>query len=79
MMMYHPIKIVHKKVRSSADIVETVIIDQRSPHSAPELEYSKPVFLHDTFAHDVVSPYQDWLQKVQKLKRYRSDEHSLEL
>ena len=29
-----------------------------SPHFDPELEESKPIFLHDTLAHDVASPYQ---------------------
>ena len=43
-----------------------------------ELEDSKPIFLHDTLAHDVASPYQVWLQKVQQLKRYHPDEQSLE-
>ena len=73
-----------------------------SPHCDPELEDSKPVFLPETLAHDAVSPYQVWLQKVsqlvswcfkpsqpqritsellqkvQKLRRYHPDEHSLE-
>ena len=51
-------------------MVETVIFDQMSPHCDPELEDCKPIFLHDTLAHDVASPYQVWLQKVQQLKRY---------
>ena len=74
MMMYHPIKFGCKKISSLADKVETVIFDQISP----ELEESKPIFLHDTLAHDLASPYQIWLQKVQQLRRYHSDEHSLE-
>ena len=80
MMMYHPIKFGFKKISSSADVVETVILDQMSPHCDPELEDSKPIFLHDTLASDVASPYQVWLhlQKVQQLRRYHSDEHSLE-
>ena len=57
-------------------MVETVILDQMSPHCDPEFEDRKPVFLH-ILAHDVVSPYQVWLQKVQQQWRY-SDEHSLE-
>ena len=76
--MYHPIKFGCKKISSSADMVEIVISDQMSPHCDPELEDSKPIFLHDTLAHDVASPYQVWLQKVQYLKIYRPDEHSLE-
>ena len=32
-------------------------------HYDPELEDSKPIFLHDTLVHDVTSPYQVWLQK----------------
>ena len=64
MMMYHPIKFVCKMISSSADIIETVIFDYISPHCDPELEDSKPIFLHDTLAHDVASPYQVWLQEV---------------
>ena len=51
---------------------------QMSPHCDPELEDSKPVFLHDTLTHDVASSYQVWLQKVQQLRRYRPGEHSPE-
>ena len=76
--MYHQIKFGYKKISISAGRVETVISDQMSPHCDPELEDSKPIFLHDTLAHDVASPYQVWLQKVQQLRRYHSDEHSLE-
>ena len=75
--MYHPIKFGCKKISSSADMVEKVIFDQISPHCDPELEDSKSVFLHDTLAHDVASPYQVWVQKVQHLRRYHPDEHSL--
>ena len=71
-------KIGCKKISSSADMVETVIFDQMSPHCDPELEDSKPIFLHDTLAHDIASPNQVWFQKVQQLRRYRPDEHSLE-
>ena len=78
MMMYHPIKFGYKKISSSADMVETVIFDQMSPHCDPELEDRKPIFLHDILAHDVASPYQVRLQKVQQHRRYHSDEHSLE-
>ena len=59
-------------------MVQTVIFDQMSPHCDPELEDSKPIFLHDTLAQDVASPHQVWSQKVQQLSRYHSDEHSLE-
>ena len=78
MTMYHPIKFGCKKIRSSADMVETVISDQMSPHCDPELEDSKTIFLHDILAHDVASSYQVWSQTVQQLRRYHSDEHSLE-
>ena len=74
MMMYHPIKFGCKKISSLADKVETVIFDQISP----ELEESKPIFLQDTLVHDVASPDQVWLQKLQQVKRYYPDEHSLE-
>ena len=56
MMMYHPITFGYKKI-STADMVETVISDQMSPQCDPELEDSKPIFLHDALAHDVASPY----------------------
>ena len=59
-------------------MVGTVISDQMNPHCDPEPEDNKPVFWHDTLAHDVASPYQVWLQKVQQLRRYHPDEHSLE-
>ena len=78
MMIYHPIKFGYRKISSSVDMVETVIIDQMSPHSDPELEDSKPIFLHDTLDHNVALPCQVWLQKIQKLRRYRLDERSLE-
>ena len=51
-MMYHPIKFGCKKISSSA-----VISDQMNPHGDPEHEDSKPIFMHDTLAHDVASPY----------------------
>ena len=69
---------VAKKIRSSVDMTETVILDYKSSHYDPELEDSKPVFLHGTLAPDDASPYQIWLQKVQQLRRYRPAEHSLE-
>ena len=59
-------------------MAETVIFDQMSPHCHPKLDDSKPIFFHDTLAHDVASPRQVWLQKVQQLRRYCQDEHSLE-
>ena len=78
MMMYQPIKFGCKKINGSADMVEIDLADQMSPHCDPELKESKAIILHDTLAHDVVSPYQVWLQKVQQLLRYHPDEHSLE-
>ena len=59
-------------------MVETVIFDKMSRHCDPEFEHSKPIFLHDILAHDVASPYQVWVHKVQQQRRYHSDEHSLE-
>ena len=46
-----PSKFGCKMVSSSADIVETVIFDQMSPHCDHELEDRKPIFLHDILAH----------------------------
>ena len=68
--MYHPIKCGCKKISSSVDMVETVILNCMSPHCDPQLEDSKPIFLHDTSAPDVALPYKLWLQKVQQLRRY---------
>ena len=78
MMRHNPITSSCKKFSSSTDLVETLILDYISPDYDPELEDSKPIFLHDTLAHDDASPYQVWLQKVQQLRGYRADEHSLE-
>ena len=50
-----------KKISSSAEMVEKVIFDQMSPDCDTEPEDNKPIFLHDTLAHDVASPYQVWL------------------
>ena len=77
MMMYHPVKSGCKKISSSADIVQPVIFDHMSPHCDPELENSTPIFLHDTLAHDIASPYQVWLQTIQQLRSCRPDEQSL--
>ena len=74
----HPIKFGCKRIGSPADMVETVIFDQMSPHCDPELEDNQPICFHDTLTHDVASPYHVWLQKVKQLRRYRPDEHSLE-
>ena len=76
-MMYHPLKIGCEKISSSVDMVETVISDYMSPQCDLDLEDSKPVFLHDTLAHDYASPYQVWLQKVQQVRKCHPDEHSL--
>ena len=77
MMTYNPIKFACKEISSSVDMVETVILDYTSPHYGPELENSKPIFLHDTLAYNDALPHQVWLQKVLQLKRYRPDKHSL--
>ena len=75
--MYHLIKSGCKKISSAADMVETVLSDQMSPHCDPELKDSKPIFLHDALAHDAPSPYQVWFQKIQQLRKYCPDERSL--
>ena len=54
--MYHLITCGCKKISSSADVVEIVISDYVNPHCNPELEDSKPIFLHDTLAHDDTLP-----------------------
>ena len=50
--MYHPIKCGCKKISSSVDMVETVILNCMSPHYDPELQDSKPIFLYDSLTHD---------------------------
>ena len=55
--MHHPIQIGCKKISSSVDVVKAVISDYMSPQCDLDLEDSKPVFLHDTLAHDSISPY----------------------
>ena len=42
---YHLIKFGCQKISSLADMVETVIFDQISPHCDPELEDNKPIYL----------------------------------
>ena len=79
MMVYHPIKFGCKKISNSADMLETVILDYMNPHCDIDHADTKPMFLHDTLAHDDASPYQVWSQKVQQLRRYRPHKHSLEL
>ena len=61
--MYHPIKVGCKKISSSVDMVETVTFDYMSPHYDLDLEDNKPIFLHDTLAHDDAPPYQGWFKK----------------
>ena len=72
------IKFGSRKINSSVDVVGTVIPDYTSPQPDPEHEDSKPIFLHDTLAHDVASPYQVCLQQVQRLGTYHPNEHTLE-
>ena len=57
MMKYHPIKIGCKKISSSVVMIETVILDYMSPHCDLELKDRKPIFLHDTLAHDDALSY----------------------
>ena len=54
-------------------MAETVVFD----YDPCELDDSKPIFLHDTLAHDDASQYQIWLQKIQQLKRYGPDKNSM--
>ena len=58
-------------------MVETVIFDYMSPHCDLEFENRKPIFLHDTLTDDEASPYQVWLQKIQRFRIYCPDEQSL--
>ena len=76
--MHNPIKYGWKKIISSVDVVKTVISDYISPHCDPELEDSKPIFLHDTLAHNDASPNQVWLQNIQQLRRYHQDQNLLQ-
>ena len=74
-MMYNPIKFGCKKISRSVNVLETVIFDYMSPHCDPELEDRG---YKSTLAQDDASPYQVWLQKIQQLRRYCSNEHSPE-
>ena len=68
MMMHNPIKYGWKKIISSVDVVKTVISDYISPHCDPELEDSKPIFLHDTvtlkIANNFFFPMTLWLMML---------------
>ena len=49
-----------------------------SLHCDLDLESSKPIFSHDTPAHDEHRrPYEVWLQKGMRFRRYDPDEHIL--
>ena len=65
MLMYHLIKFGWKNT-SSVDMVETVIVDLKSPPCDLDHEDSKQISLHDTLARDDASPYQVWKDIVQK-------------
>ena len=54
--MCHPIKFACRYISSSIGIVELVIFDYMSPHCDLEIEEGKPIFSHDTPAHDDASP-----------------------
>ena len=60
MMMYHPLKFGIKRISSSVDSDETVIFDDLSPHC--DAENSKPIFSHDSLAHDDALPNQVWFR-----------------
>ena len=79
MMMCHPTKFGCKKISSSIDMSETVIcIWSFEPSPWPWTWRQQIYFLAGTRVHDGASPYQVWLQKLQRLRRYRWVEHSLE-
>ena len=50
-MMYDPIKCGSKTIISPIDMVESIISEYMSPNCDPDLEDSKPIFLHGTLAH----------------------------
>ena len=52
---------------------KTPHFDYISPRCDLDLEDSQPIFRHYTPAHDNTPPYQVWLQKVERFKRYRPD------
>ena len=78
MMMYHQTICGCKRISSLEDKVEIVIfwfyiyiyICSRCDHYP---EDRKPIFLHDTLAHNNTPQYQVWLQKVERFRRYHSD------
>ena len=57
MTMYYSVKFGSKKSSTSIDMVETVIYDYTSHNCDHDLEDGKPIFSHDTLAHDDASPY----------------------
>ena len=62
-------------------MVETAIfLYYMNHHCDLDYEYdnNKSVFLNDTQAHDLASPYEVWLQKVEQFRRC-PDMHSLEV
>ena len=58
--MNHPNLVAKTSAVQKIWLKQSYLINEPSP----ELEDSKPIFLHDTLAHDVVSPYQVSLQTV---------------
>ena len=69
-----PSKFGCKKISSSADMVQTVIFDQMSPHCDPELEDSKPIFFGPWCCITIIS----LVTERQQLRRYHPDEHAPE-
>ena len=65
-MMYHQTKFGYKQTSSLDDTVESHIFIR--PHSDLDLEYSGPIFLHDTSPYDN-TPYRVWLKMVEQFMR----------
>ena len=64
-MMHHETRSGCKRTSNSADIEKNSHILTMSHHCDLDLEDSKSVFCYHTLAHNDVSQYQVWLQKVQ--------------
>ena len=64
LIRYYQTKFDNKRISSSEDIVERVIVDHMIHCCDLGLKTAKNFFLHDTLAHDATSQYQVWQQNV---------------
>ena len=72
-------QVLFRKDRQIRRHIRKSYFDYMILHCDLDLEHSKAIFLKDTLAHDDASPYQIWWLKVQRLRLYHLDKHSLTL